>query len=70
MIAGCAPDAVTAADATAAARTSANTAVRVRGGVASRRRSFRVAPTMTPSVPSEPIRREVRSRPVTPLTVR
>ena len=32
--------------------------------------SFRVAPTMTPSVPSEPIMSAVRSSPVTPFTVR
>ena len=70
MIAGCTPEAVTAADASAAARTSGKVAAIVHTSPGTRRRSFRVAPTMTPSVPSEPITSEVRSRPVTPFTVR
>src|SRR5206468_2989120 len=41
--------------------------LRLAGGTGRRRR---VAPTMTPRVPSDPTNRPVRSYPVTPLTVR
>ena len=62
--------AVTAADAAAAASTPGNAAATVTTspGTIGRRRT--VASTMTPSVPSEPVRRAVRSYPVTPFTVR
>ena len=70
MIAGCTPEAVTAADASAAVRTSGKVAAIVHTSPGTRRRSFSVAPTMTPSVPSEPITSDVRSSPVTPFTVR
>jgi len=61
MIAGCTPVAVTAADAAAAACTPGNVAAIVQTSPATRRRSLSVAPTTTPSVPSEPITSEVRS---------
>ena len=70
MIAGCSPAAVTADDAAAAARTSGKVAATVQGTPGTSRRSLSVAPTMTPRVPSEPITSDVRSSPVTPLTLR
>ena len=68
MIAGCTPEAVTAADASAAVRTSGKVAAIVQTSPGTSRRSFSVAPTTTPSVPSEPMTSDVRSRPVTPFT--
>ncbi len=57
-------------DAAAPPRPPANAAVMVTTPPVSIGRSRTVASTITPSVPSEPVNRAVRSYPVTPLTVR
>ena len=61
MIAGCRPDDVITADARAASSTLAKPALIVAIGPCTSGRSFTVASTMTPSVPSEPMNSEVRS---------
>ena len=70
MIDGCRPEDTITAAARAAASSSEKVALIVGTMPDCTGRSFTVASTITASVPSDPIMSDVRSSPVTPLTVR